>query len=95
MRYVIFRFQAAIFDFPQIHMSGSLRGSLIVKPDPENMGINVGILFPSCIEAEIFIIIIIIIVVYLRQRKCPYYYKNNKKEQYVMSFLLPVIGRQL
>ena len=44
---------AAIFDLPLIHTSGSLRRSLVVLPDPENMGPAVGILLLSCKQAEI------------------------------------------
>ena len=32
-----------------------LRNSIVVKPDPENIGIAVGILLLSCIEAEIYL----------------------------------------
>ena len=36
-----FRLMAAIFDFSLIRTSGSLRSSLVVLPDVENMGIAV------------------------------------------------------
>jgi len=44
---------AAIFDFSFIHTSDSVRGSLVVSPDLENMGIAVGISLLSCIETEL------------------------------------------
>jgi len=47
---------AAIFDFFLIHTSDSLRGSLVVSPDLENMGIAVGISLLSCIETELHLI---------------------------------------
>ena len=42
-----------IFDYSQIHTSSSLRNSLVLLPDPINMGIAVGISSLSSIEAEI------------------------------------------
>ena len=45
------RLQAAIFDFSQIHTSGSLRSSLIVKLNPEIMGRAVETTLPSFVEA--------------------------------------------
>ena len=42
---------AAMFDFRQIHTSDIII-SLFVLPDPENMGIAVGISLLSCIEAS-------------------------------------------
>jgi len=47
---------AAIFDFSFIRTSDSLRSSLVVSPDLENIGIIVGITFLSCIEAVIRVI---------------------------------------
>jgi len=46
----------AIFDFSFIHTSDSLRSSLVVSPDHENMGIAVGISLLSCIETELRLI---------------------------------------
>jgi len=46
----------AIFDFFLIRTSDSLRGSLVVLPDLENMGIAVGISLLSCIETELRLI---------------------------------------
>ena len=56
---------ASLFDFPLIRSLGSLRSSLVVVPDAENISIAVGISLLSRIRAEI----------------------------YVISYLLPVIGR--
>ena len=64
---VYFRLLAAIFDFRHIQTSDSILTSFSVLPDPENMGLAVGISLLSCLRAEI----------------------------YVLSFLLPVIGRHL
>jgi hypothetical protein len=47
---------AAIFDISLIRTWGSVRGSLVVLPDLENMGLAVGISFLLCIEAEIHVI---------------------------------------
>ena len=44
---------AAIFDFQHTQTSVRVITSLFVLPDPENMGIAVGILFLSHLEAEI------------------------------------------
>ena len=38
-----FRLMAAIFDFRRVQTSDSIPTSLFVLPDPENMGIAVGI----------------------------------------------------
>jgi len=54
--YLYFRLMAAIFDFSIVRTSDSLRGSLIVSSDLENMGIDVGISFLSCIETELRLI---------------------------------------
>ena len=43
MAFVNWKLLCAIFYSIQIHASGSLRNSLIMWPDPENMGIAVGI----------------------------------------------------
>ena len=43
-------------DSSQIHTSSSLRSSLIVLPDSENMGVAFEILLLSCIRAEIYVI---------------------------------------
>ena len=43
--YFYFLLIAAIFDSQRIHTLGSLRSSLVMLPDLENMGIAVGILF--------------------------------------------------
>jgi hypothetical protein len=48
-----FRFMAAMFDLPVTPTWESIRTSPTVFPDPDNMGIAVGISFLSCIEAEI------------------------------------------
>jgi len=37
--YLYFRSMAAIFDFKLTHTSGSIRTSLVMLPDSENMGI--------------------------------------------------------
>jgi len=47
---------AAIFDYSLIRTSDSLRGSLVVSPNLENMGIAVGISLLSCIETELRLI---------------------------------------
>ena len=44
---------AAIFDLRRTQTSDSIPTSLSVLPDPENMGIAVGITLLSCIRAEI------------------------------------------
>jgi len=44
---------AAIFDLSLISKSDCLRGSLIVSPNLENIGIAVEISFLSCIETEL------------------------------------------
>jgi len=44
---------AAIFNFSLIRTSDSLRGSLVVSPDLENMGIAIGYSLLSCIETEL------------------------------------------
>ena len=50
-----FRLTDDIFNSQLIHTSGGLRNSLVVYPDPENMGIAVGIALLTCIEAEIHV----------------------------------------
>ena len=45
-----------IFDFQQTQTSNSIHTSLSLLPDSENMGIAVGILLLSCVEAEIHVI---------------------------------------
>jgi len=57
-----FRLMAAIFDLSLIRTSDSLRSSLVVSPDLENMGIAVGISLLSCIEAEICVISYLLLV---------------------------------
>ena len=52
----LLRLMAAIFDFRHTQMSNSLATSLSVVPDPENVGIAVGIPLLSCIRAEIYVI---------------------------------------
>jgi len=47
---------AAIFDFPPVRTSDSLRGSFVVSPDLENMDIAVGISLLSCIVTELRLI---------------------------------------
>jgi len=47
---------AAIFDFSLLRTSDSLRGSLVVSTDLENIGTAVGMPLLSCIEAEICVI---------------------------------------
>ena len=44
---------AAIFDFQDTQTSVRILTSLFVLPDPENMGIAVGIVFQLHLEAEI------------------------------------------
>jgi len=51
-----FRLMSAIFDFSFFKTWGIIRSSLIGLPDLENMGIAVGILLISYIEAEIYVI---------------------------------------
>jgi hypothetical protein len=49
----------AIFNFSLIRTvrtSGSARSSLVVLPDLENMGLTVGSLLQSCIEAVTYVI---------------------------------------
>ena len=46
----------AVLDSSQIHTSSSLRSSLVLLPDPENMDIAVGISLLSCIQADICVI---------------------------------------
>ena len=46
----------AIFDFRHTQTSDSLPNSLSVLPDPENMGIAVGISLLTCIQAEAYVI---------------------------------------
>ena len=48
-----FRLVVAIFDFRHTMKSASILTTFFVLPDPENMGIAVGILLLSCIRAEI------------------------------------------
>src|SRR5664279_635101 len=43
---------AAILDFPLPVRSDSIGNGTIRKPDPENMGVAVGISLLSCLEAE-------------------------------------------
>ena len=50
-----FRLLAAIFDFQLIRTSDSVRGSLVVLPDLKNMGMTLGILLLTRIEAEIYV----------------------------------------
>ena len=52
MSYIYFRLMAAIFDFQHTQTSDSTLTCLYILPDPENMGISVGISLLSCIEAE-------------------------------------------
>ena len=47
---------AVIFDFRHTRMSNSLLKSLSVLPDPENMGIAIGISLLSCTRVEIHVI---------------------------------------
>ena len=49
-----FWFMSAIFDFQHSQTSDSIRTSLSVLPDLENMDKAVGISLLSCIEAEIY-----------------------------------------
>ena len=46
----------AIFDFRHAQTADSFRTSLSVLPDPENMGVGVGISLLACIRAEIDVI---------------------------------------
>ena len=46
---------AAIFDFQHTQTSDSTPTCLCILPDPENMGISVGISLLSCIEAEMYV----------------------------------------
>ena len=47
---------AAISDLQRTKTSDSIQTSLIVLPDPENMGIAVGISLLSRLRAEIYVI---------------------------------------
>ena len=60
---VYFRLMAAIFDFRHTQTSESLATSLSVLPDPENMGIALGIALLSCIRAEINIFNYVLLVI--------------------------------
>jgi len=53
--HIYFRLQAAIFDLSPVRTSGILRSTSVVLPDLENMGIAVGILLLTCIEAKIYV----------------------------------------
>ena len=53
--HIDFRLMAAIFDFSLIQTSDSLRSSLVLLSDPENMVIAVEISLLSCIAAEIYV----------------------------------------
>jgi len=56
-RYALyFRLMAAIFDFSQIRTTVILMSTLVVLPDPQNLGKAVGISFLSYIEVEICVI---------------------------------------
>ena len=46
---------AVIFDVRHTQTSYSIPTSLSVLPDPENMGVAVGISLLSCIESEIYV----------------------------------------
>jgi len=46
---------AAIFDVRYTQTSEYIHTSLVVLPDPENMGVAVGISLLSCIPAEIHV----------------------------------------
>ena len=48
-----FRLMAAIFDFQHTQTSGRIPINLFVLLDLENVGIAVGIVLLSCVEAEI------------------------------------------
>ena len=48
----LFLVMAAIFDFQHTQTSVRVLTSLLVLPDPKNMGIAVGILFLSHLEAD-------------------------------------------
>ena len=61
--HIYFRLQATISDFLQIHTSSSLCSSLVLLPDPENMGIAVGISLLSCIEADIYVMSILLLAI--------------------------------
>jgi hypothetical protein len=53
---------AAIFDLSLNHTSGSIRDSLVVLSDLENMGMAVEISLLSCIEVEICVISYLLLV---------------------------------
>ena len=55
--HICFRLMAAIFDVRHTETSDSFHTCFSVFPDPENMGIAVGIALLSCIEAEIHVIV--------------------------------------
>jgi len=46
---------AAIIDIQQTLTKDCIPSSLSMVPDPENMGVAVGILLLSCIRAEIYV----------------------------------------
>ena len=51
-----FRLMAAIFDFRRAQTLDNTPTSLFVLPDPENIGIAVGISLLSWLKAEIYVI---------------------------------------
>ena len=53
--HINFRLMAAIFSFQHTQTLDSLCSSLVVLVDLGNMDIAVGILFLSCIQAEIYV----------------------------------------
>ena len=53
MAHTNFRVTDAIFSSQLVHTSGSLCSSLVVLPDPENMGVAVGISLLSCAQVEL------------------------------------------
>ena len=55
MSYIYFWLMATIFDFKQTQTSDSIPTSFCMLPDPENMGIAVGILLLSSTEAELYV----------------------------------------
>ena len=55
-----FRFKGTMFDFRHTQTSDNIPTSLSVLPDPENMGLAVGIALLLCIEAEIYVLSVLL-----------------------------------
>ena len=53
---IYFRLMAAICDFQHIQTSDTILTSCSMLPDPENMGLAVGIVFLLCLQGKIWIL---------------------------------------